>query len=56
MGEGQTEHKRVRFMKIKILDSASPNLIEGYWFYEKQQGGLGSYFLDTLFSDSELTD
>ena len=51
MGESQRGNKRVRFMKIKILDSASQDLIEGYWFYERQQGSLGSYFLDTLFSD-----
>ena len=38
-------------MKIKILTSASQDLIDGYWFYEKQTEGLGAYFLDTLFSD-----
>jgi len=38
-------------MKIKILKSAAADLIDGYWFYEKQAKGLGSYFLDTLFSD-----
>ncbi|RKX83430.1 MAG: type II toxin-antitoxin system RelE/ParE family toxin, partial [Spirochaetes bacterium] len=38
-------------MKIKILPSASQDLIDGYWFYEKQSPGLGSYFKDTLFSD-----
>ena len=38
-------------MKIRILPSASQDLIEGYWFYEKQAEGLGTYFLDTLFSD-----
>lgn len=38
-------------MKIKFLDSAHHDLIEGYWFYEKQEEGLGNYFLDTLFSD-----
>ena len=38
-------------MKIKILASASQDLIDGYWFYEKQTEGLGTYFLDTLFSD-----
>jgi hypothetical protein len=38
-------------MKIKILSSASQDLIEGYRFYEKQAEGLGSYFLDSLFSD-----
>jgi len=40
-------------MKIKILDAANQDLIDGYWFYEKQKAGLGAYFLDTLFSDIE---
>ena len=38
-------------MKIKILNSANQDMIDGYWFYEKQAEGLGTYFLDTLFSD-----
>jgi hypothetical protein len=38
-------------MKLRILDAASQDLIEGYRFYEKQQAGLGSYFLDTLYSE-----
>ncbi len=38
-------------MKIKILSSASQDLIDGYYFYEKQSDGVGAYFLDTLFSD-----
>ena len=38
-------------MKIKILNSANQDLIDGYWFYEKQEEGLGIYFLYTLFSD-----
>lgn len=38
-------------MKIKILNSATMDLIDGYWFYEKQAKDLGAYFLDTLFSD-----
>ena len=38
-------------MKIQILSSASQDLIDGYWFYEKQSEGVGSYFLDSLFSD-----
>ena len=38
-------------MKIKILTAASQDLINGYRFYEKQAEGLGSYFLDTLYSD-----
>ncbi len=38
-------------MRIKILTSASQDLIDGYWFYEKQSEELGTYFLDTLYSD-----
>ena len=38
-------------MKIRILDSASQDLIDGYRFYEKQEAGLGNYFIDSLFSD-----
>ncbi|MFC2130658.1 type II toxin-antitoxin system RelE/ParE family toxin [Bacteroidota bacterium] len=38
-------------MKIEILDSAKQDLINSYWFYEKQQAGLGNYFLDSINSD-----
>ena len=38
-------------MKIRILDSASQDLINGFYFYEKQGAGLGNYFIDSLFSD-----
>ena len=38
-------------MKIKILKSANQDLVDGYYFYEKQAEGLGGYFLDSLFSD-----
>ncbi len=38
-------------MRLRILDVASQDLIEGYRFYEKQQVGLGAYFLDSLYSD-----
>ena len=40
-------------MKIKILKSAKNDLREGYYFYESQQAGLGTYFLETLSSDIE---
>ena len=40
-------------MKIKILESAKQDLLEGYAFYEKQKEGLGDYFLNSLFSDIE---
>jgi hypothetical protein len=38
-------------VKLKILESASRDLLNGYRFYEQQKNGLGNYFLDTLFSD-----
>jgi len=38
-------------MKLEILDLAKNDLIEGYHFYQAREPGLGSYFLDTLYSD-----
>ena len=38
-------------MKIEILDEAQQELIEGFQFYENRETGVGSYFLDCLFSD-----
>ena len=38
-------------MKIRILASASRDLIDGYRFYERQAKGIGAYFLDSLYSD-----
>ena len=38
-------------MKIKILSSASQDLMNGFRFYEKQSDGIGIYFLDSIFSD-----
>jgi len=38
-------------VKIEILDEAQQDPIEGFHFYEKRESGLGSYFLDCLFSD-----
>lgn len=38
-------------MKVRILASASRDLIEGYGFYERQGAGVGAYFLDSLYSD-----
>lgn len=37
--------------KIRLLDAASQDLIDGHRFYEQQEEGLGGYFLDSLFSD-----
>ncbi|MDZ7757910.1 type II toxin-antitoxin system RelE/ParE family toxin [Rhodohalobacter sp.] len=38
-------------MKIRIKDSAKKDLVDGFKFYELQETGLGSYFLDSLFED-----
>lgn len=38
-------------MKIKLLQSAIQDLIDGHEFYEKQSPGVGEYFLDSLYSD-----
>ena len=38
-------------MRIEILDEAEADLVEGFYFYERQETRLGWYFLDSLFSD-----
>jgi hypothetical protein len=38
-------------VRIEILDEAQEDLIEGFRFYENRETGVGSYFLDCLFSD-----
>jgi len=38
-------------VNIAILPSAREDLAQGFAFYEKQAQGLGSYFLESLFSD-----
>ena len=40
-------------MKLLILDLARDDLLEGYFFYEAQDTGLGSYFLSSLYADIE---
>ena len=36
---------------VRILASASQDLVDGYRFYEEQAEGVGAYFLDSLYSD-----
>lgn len=36
---------------INITDSAQDDLLAGFWFYQQQQLGLGTYFLDSLMAD-----
>lgn len=38
-------------MRICILDSALEDLDRGQLFYERQGEGLGTYFVDSLFSE-----
>ena len=38
-------------MRVTILDAAEKDLEEGYRFYERRSPGLGSYFLNSLYSD-----
>ena len=38
-------------MRVKILPSALNDLADGRSFYQKQNPGVGDYFLDSLFSD-----
>lgn len=40
-------------MKVVVLPSARNDLEGGFGFYEAQEVGLGSYFLESLFSDIE---
>jgi plasmid stabilization system protein ParE len=36
---------------VRIARSAETDLLEGYVFYERQQAGVGEYFLDSLYAD-----
>jgi hypothetical protein len=38
-------------VKIRILGAARKDLLEGYYFYENQSAGIGTYFLESLYSD-----
>ncbi len=38
-------------MNVRILADAQDDLVSGFRFYEAQAAGLGSYFIDSLYSD-----
>jgi len=38
-------------VKIQILQDALEDLHQGFRFYEGQEVGLGTYFLEQMFSD-----
>lgn len=40
-------------MRLAVLASARCDLLNGFWFYERQQTGLGAYFFDTVSADIE---
>lgn len=40
-------------MKLRLLSLAEADLLAGFQFYERQATGLGTYFLDSLYSDIE---
>jgi len=40
-------------VKIEVLTQAKEDLFEGYLFYERQEVGVGDYFLDSISADIE---
>jgi hypothetical protein len=38
-------------VKVEVLESALKDLVDGFHFYEKQADGIGSYFLESMYSD-----
>jgi hypothetical protein len=40
-------------VRLRILSLAEADLLDGFRFYEWQSSGIGSYFLETLYSDIE---
>lgn len=38
-------------MRVRIARSAEEDLLLGFAFYDRQQEGIGSYFLDSLYAD-----
>jgi hypothetical protein len=40
-------------MKVGISSGAEADVVDGYWFYERQSLGLGDYFRSCIFADIE---
>ena len=38
-------------MRVEISESAHRDVLDGYWFYNRQEPGLGEYFSDTLYGE-----
>ena len=43
-------------MRVQILDTAEEDLVEGHWFYEMQQPGLGAYFGNSIYADLQALE
>lgn len=43
-------------MIIEILPEAKNDLIDGYWYYEDREPGLGEYFKACLYTDIETLE
>lgn len=37
-------------MKVRVLESARKDLVDGFYFYEKQGDGIGTYFLESIYA------
>ena len=53
MGGRESEVAQAGAMNVHIAADAEEDLIEGYWFYERQSTGLGEYFRSCLIADIE---
>ncbi len=40
-------------MILQITSDAEADIVEGYWFYEKQLSGLGNHFRTCMIEDIE---
>jgi len=38
-------------VKVRVLESVRKDLVDGFYFYEKQADGIGTYFLESIYSD-----
>lgn len=41
-------------MRIRLLRSASKDIVDAYRFYEQQESGLGAYFVNCVYADLDL--
>ena len=44
---------RTRPMNVRLSSDAEEDLTDGFWFYEEQEAGLGSYFRSSVLADIE---